>query len=158
MGEQHAVFLLELLNSPKWLKYIGERNVKTVDDAKAYIREKMLPQLATHGYGNYAVIRKSDNVTIGSCGLYDRDGLDGIDIGFAFLPQYEGKGYAFEAAEKMLEAGFSTFKIKKISAITTKDNISSQKLITKLGLNYIKDIQLPDDDASLLLYQLHLLT
>lgn len=153
MDEADASFLLELLNTPKWIEYIGDRKVKSIDGAKAYIRTKMLPQVESHGYGNYAVIRKTDGITIGSCGLYDREGLEGVDIGFAFLPQYEGKGYALEASKKIMEVGISTFGISTISAITTKANLSSQRLIEKLGLIYIKNISLPDDQEELLLYK-----
>ncbi len=153
-SEEDAPFLLELLNMPKWIKYIGDRNVKSVEAAKEYIRNKITPQLEKLGYANYTVIRKSDGVKVGSCGLYDREGMEGIDIGFAFLPQFEKQGYAFEAANKIKEVGISDFSIKQISAITTKDNFDSQKLLEKLGFQYIEDIKLPDDDAELLLYRL----
>lgn len=152
--EEDAEFILELLNTPKWIKYIGDRNVRTVDDAREYIRIKMLPQLKRLGYSNYTLIRKSDQAKIGSCGLYDREGLDGIDIGFAFLPEYERKGYAFEAASKLKEAAFNVFGIKEISAITEKENISSQKLIEKLGLKLTGTTKLPDEDVELLLYKI----
>ena len=77
-----ASFIMELLNTPKWIKYIGDRNIKSVADAALYIENKMLPQLEELGYSNYTVIRKSDLQKIGSCGLYNRKGIDGIDIGF----------------------------------------------------------------------------
>ncbi len=149
-----SAFVYELLNSPKWLKYIGNRNVNSIEEAKEYIKNKMQPQLERLGYSNYTVIRKSDTIKIGSCGLYDREGLEGIDIGFAFLPNYEKKGYAFEAANKMKEVGFEEFGIWQISAITAKDNISSQRLLEKLGLKFDKIIKIPNDDEDLLLYKL----
>ena len=83
---EDAAFILELLNSPKWLKFIGDRNVKSIAEAEAYIKERMLPQFERLGFTNNVVIRKADGKKIGACGLYDRDGLEGIDIGFAFLP------------------------------------------------------------------------
>lgn len=149
-----APFVFKLLNSPKWLKNIGDRNVKSVEDAEGYIKEKMLPQLERLGFGNYFVIRKSDNVVMGSCGLYDRDGLEGVDIGFAFLPEYEGKGYGYESAARIKEAGLNEFGITKISAITIKENIASQKLIEKLGLTFQKMLTLPGEDVELMLYEL----
>lgn len=152
--EEDAEFILELLNTPKWIKYIGDRNVRTVEDAREYIRIKMLPQLKRLGYSNYTLIRKTDNAKIGTCGLYDREGLDGIDIGFAFLPDYERKGYAFEAANKLKEAAFNVFGIKAISAITENENISSQKLIEKLGLKLTGTTKLPEEDVELLLYKI----
>ena len=86
-----SYFILELFNSPKWIENIGDRNIKSLEDASNYIEKNMISQLQRLGYSNYTVIRKSDNVKIGSCGLYDREGLDGIDIGFAFLPEYKKK-------------------------------------------------------------------
>lgn len=152
--EEDAAFLLELVNTPKWLKYIGDRNVKTLEDAVQYIQNRILPQLKKLGYGNYTLIRKEDHQKIGSCGLYDREGLEGIDIGFAFLPEYERQGYAFEAARKVLEVGIHEFGIRKIQAITTKDNLSSQKLLEKLGLTLTGTTRIPNDDEELLLYGL----
>jgi len=83
-----AEFIMELMNTPKWIEFIGDRNVKTLEGAKAYIANKMMPQLQRLGYSNFTIIRKSDDVKIGTCGLFDREGLEGIDIGFAFLPHY----------------------------------------------------------------------
>ena len=152
--EEDAAFILDLLNTPKWMQYIGDRNVHTVEDAKAYIRERMLPQLEKLGYSNYTVTRKSDGEKLGTCGLYNRDGIEGIDIGFAFLPQFEKKGYAFESVQKLLEVAIHDFTIKKISAITTKENSASQKLLTKIGMTFKKKVRIPNDDKELLLYML----
>lgn len=149
-----AEFIFELVNTPKWIANIGDRNVKSVEDAKAYIKERMTPQLEKLGYGNYTLIRKVDNRKIGTCGLYNREGLEGIDIGFALLPDFENLGYGYESAAKLLEVGINEFQIKRISAITTKENIASQKLIEKLGLKYVNIIKIPDDEEELLLYSL----
>jgi RimJ/RimL family protein N-acetyltransferase len=152
--EEDAEFIYQLLNSPNWLKYIGDRKVYSVEDAKQYIRSKIYPQFERLGYANFTVIRKRDAVKLGSCGLYDREGLEGVDIGFAFLPNYEGKGYGFESASKILETGFEHFGITKIKGITTKNNIASQRLLEKLGLSYVRDIRIPDDDELLMLYEI----
>jgi len=147
-----AAFILELLNTPKWLQFIGDRKVYNLEDAAKYISQKILPQQEKLGFSNYTVIRKSDQAKMGSCGLYDREGLEGVDIGFAFLPAYEKMGYGYESALKIKEVGFDIFKIKKIKAITTKENIASQKLLEKLGLEFSKMINLPDDEEELMLY------
>jgi RimJ/RimL family protein N-acetyltransferase len=152
--ETDAPFVLELMNTPKWHKYIGDRNVHSVDDAIAYIAEKMTPQFDQLGFGNYTVIRKSDGLKIGSCGLYDRKGLEGVDIGFGFLPEFEKKGYALESSLKIKELAINEFGLKTISAITSKDNIPSQKLLEKLGLSYIKPITLPNSDEEIMFYQI----
>ncbi|MCB0516008.1 MAG: GNAT family N-acetyltransferase [Bacteroidetes bacterium] len=153
-SENDAAFILELLNTPKWIKFIGDRNVNTISDAQNYIKNKMLPQLRQRGYSNYTLIRKNDQQKIGTCGLYHREGLDGIDIGFALLPQYEKKGYAFEAAAKIKEAAFDVFGIHRLLAITTKDNFASQKLLEKLSLQCTETITLPNDSEELLLYKI----
>jgi [ribosomal protein S5]-alanine N-acetyltransferase len=153
-SEDDAPFILELLNTPNWLRYIGDRNVRSVEDASKYISDRMLPQLKKLGFSNYTVIRKTGNVKLGVCGLYDREGLEGIDIGFAFLPEFEGKGYAFEAASEVKRAGIEDFGISQIRAITSKENVASQKLLEKLGLRFIKLVHLPNDPEELMLYEL----
>ncbi|MFD0964635.1 GNAT family N-acetyltransferase [Pseudofulvibacter geojedonensis] len=149
-----AEFILALHNTPLWLQFIGDRKTHTIEDAKNYIKTKMLPQLHKFGYGNYTVIRKKDNAKIGTCGLFNRDGVEGIDIGFAFLPDYHNQGYAYESANIIKEAAITNFNIKQLSAITMKENLNSQKLLEKLGLVYIKDILIPDDNELLMLYKL----
>jgi len=147
-------FILELLNTPKWLENIGDRNVKCIEDAKNYIETKMLTQFEKLGFANNTIIRKQGRIKIGSSGLYDREGIDGVDIGFAFLPEYEKQGYAYESSKKLLEVGFANWGIKKVSAITTQENKASQRLIIKLGLKFQKIINIPNDDEDLMLYEL----
>jgi len=149
-----AEFVLSLLNSPKWIENIGDRNVHNKTAAENYIKTKMITQFEKLGYGNNTVIRKSDGAKMGSCGLYDREGLDGVDIGFAFLPEYEGMGYATEAALKVKTLAFSIWNIDKLLAITTKNNLSSQKLLEKLGMRLNGTTTIPGDKEELLLYEL----
>lgn len=151
---EDAEFIFELLNTPKWIKYIGDRNIKNIENAIEYIKHKMIPPLERLGYSNYTIIRKSDNQKIGSCGLYDREGLHGIDLGFAFLPEYEKKGYAFEASNRIKEAAFNEFNLESICAITTKENDSSQKLLVKLGFRFVGTTKLPNDYEELLIYKI----
>jgi len=148
-----ASFLLTLLNSPKWLQYIGDRNVHTEAEAADYISVKMIPQLDRLGYGNNLAIDKESNIPIGACGLYERPGLPIVDIGFAFLQEYEGKGYGYEAASRLLKAGKEDFGLQKVCAITTKENVASQKLINKLGLKFIKIISIETDKEDLMYYE-----
>lgn len=148
-----ADLILELYNSPHFIEFIGDRNLKSREDAENYITAKFLPQFERLGYGNYLITRKLDHKKIGGVGIYEREGLEVKDIGFSFLPEYEGKGYGFEAASKLMDIAFKHFGIQKISAITSKKNSASQKLIGKLGLKYIKTVKLPDDDEELLYYE-----
>ena len=149
-------FLMQLLNTEKWLKNIGDRNVHNLEDAHKYVREKNLPQIERLGFGNAVVILKSNNEKIGTVGLYDREGIDGVDIGFAFLEDYEGKGYAYESAKKIMDIGINDFGIKKVSAITLPENLSSIKLIERLGLKFKEVIRIPNDIEDLNLYELTL--
>jgi len=151
--EEDDAFIFKLLNSPKWLKFIGDRKVGSVEVAREYICIKMLPQLEKLGFSNYTVIKKEGNIKLGTCGLYDRPGIEGLDIGFAFLPEHEKKGYAFEACTELMRAAEEDFKLSKINAITAKDNFSSQKLLVKLGLVYTKNIRLPGEEEEVLFYE-----
>lgn len=147
-----APFILELLNMPKWIQNIGDRNVKSIEAAENYITTRMMPQLERLGYGNFAVIRKSDGAKMGCCGLYDREGLEGVDIGFSFLPEYERKGYAFESADKIMQLAREEFKLTKVSGITIEANTASRSLLEKLGLKFEKFVKLPNDDEELMYY------
>jgi len=151
--EEDASLVYELMNTPKFIKYVGDRNINSLQDAAQYIRDKMLPSLKKNGYSSYTLIRKSDNAKLGTCGLYDREGLEGIDIGFGLLPDYEGQGFAFESANRLKEAAFEEFGIKTLNAITSKKNISSQKLIEKLGLVLAGTTTLPNETEEILLYK-----
>lgn len=153
-SEDDASFIFELLNTPKWIKYIGNRNVHSIAEAKLYIQNRMRTQFERLGYSNYTIIRKSDFQKIGTCGLYDRAGINGIDIGFALLPEFEKLGYAYEATTKLKDTAFNLFGINVLYAITTNDNYSSQQLLEKLGLTLIGTTFLPNDDTELLLYKI----
>ncbi len=151
---EDAEFFLQLYNTPKFIENIGDRNIRTIEDAENYIKDRFLPQLEKLGFGNYVVIKKETNEKIGAVGIFHRDGLDVVDIGFSFLPDYIGKGFAGETALKLKELVLSDFDLKNISAITTTTNLPSQKLIEKLGLSFKKMVTLPDDDEELMYYEL----
>lgn len=151
---EDADFIFELMNTPKWMQFIGDRNVKSKDAAQTYIKNKIRAQNERLGFSNYTVIRKSDKIKMGSCGLYDREGLDGVDIGFAFLPQFEGQGYGFEAASEVLKMAFEKFNLDKVVAITVKSNLVSQSLLKKLGLVNKGEILLPGDDKKMILFEI----
>jgi len=153
MSLEDAEFILDLYNRPKFIKYIGNRNIKTGADAENYIKNKFLPQLEKLGYGNYLMLTKEGNHKIGGVGIFEREGLDVVDIGFSLLDEFEGKGFAYEAALKVKSIGMDDFGLKKISAITTKDNFSSQKLIEKLGLKFQKYVTIPGDEEELMYYE-----
>ncbi len=151
--EQDAELIYQLMNTPKFIKYVGDREINSIEDAEKYIQTKMLPQLHTLGYSSYSIITKMNGEKIGTCGLYNREGVDGIDIGFGLLPQYEGLGYAYESSHRLMKAAFEDFEIEEIIAITSKENISSQRLLVKLGLEMVGTTKLPNEDDEILLYK-----
>ena len=151
---EDAPFIMELMNTPQWITNIGNRNIRNVDDAKNYILDKMIPQYEKLGYSNNTVIRKSDNVKIGTCGLYKRDGLDSVDLGFAFLPEFQKKGYAYESNLQLVKTAFTFHHLKKLKAITIKENIASQNLLLKLGFKPIGFFEIPNEEEKLLLFEL----
>ena len=130
-----TAFILELINTPKFHKYIGDRGVRTVKAAEEYLDERYLASYRKHGYGLYAVCLK-DGTPIGNCGFVKRDIFDHPDIGFAFLPEFESCGYGFESASAVLEYGRTTLGFTRVFAITSQDNDVSVKLLEKLGFDY----------------------
>jgi len=152
--KQDAELIYQLMNTPKFIKYVGDRKIDSIEDAEKYIQTKMLPQLYSLGYSSYSLIKKTGGKKIGTCGLYNRDGIDGIDIGFALLPQYEDLGYAYESSYRLIKAAFEEFEIVEIKAITSKGNISSQRLLNKLGLKMIGTTKLSNEDEEILLYKI----
>lgn len=149
---EDASFLLKLLNTPAFLKNIGDRNVRTLDDAKNYIISKYFEVYNTLGYGYYMLVTKDTNTIIGTAGLVNREGLDGIDVGFALLPDFKGKGYGYEATKAIMQYATTTYGIKTYLAITLPSNEPSQRLLEKLGLKFKKMIFIPNDPEELMLY------
>jgi RimJ/RimL family protein N-acetyltransferase len=153
LGLADAPFILELVNDPDWLRYIGDRNVRTLADAESYIRNGPLAMYSQHGCGLARVDRRSDGAPVGMCGLIRREGLDDVDIGFAFLPAARGQGYATEAAAAMLDYGFAEMRLPRIVAITTLDNAASGRVLEKIGLRFSRIVRLPGDGQELRLYE-----
>lgn len=127
-----APFILRILNTPGWLQFIGDRNVKTLEVAQQYTQDKLINGYEKFGFGMYAVRLKETNETIGMCGLVKRDHLQHVDIGYAFLPEFGGKGYALEATAAVLRYANETLTFDPILAIVTPGNLGSIKLLEKL--------------------------
>lgn len=137
-----AQFILTLLNEPSFLRYIGDKQVRTLDDARAYILNGPVASYERNGFGLYLVELRESYTPIGICGFLKRDELPDPDIGFAFLPAFWGKGFAFEAAAAVLEDGRHRLGIQRMLAITSLDNEASIKLLQRLGLRFDKVITL----------------
>jgi Acetyltransferases, including N-acetylases of ribosomal proteins len=141
-----ADFILDLLNQPSFIRYIGDRNVRTADDARYFIKDRCRKSYRLHGFGVYTVELKETCEAAGICGFIKRDFLPDADIGFAFLPQFEKKGYAFESASAVLEYGKKFLNFKRVLAITTLDNENSGRLLAKLGFRFERLIKSPEND------------
>ncbi len=129
---EDAPFVLRLLNEPSFRRYIGDRGVRTLDDARRYIADGPAAGYARDGHGLFRVLRRTDGETVGMCGVLKRDALPDPDIGFSFLPEFWSQGYAFEAADAAMRHARS-IGVVRILAITTKDNGPSMRLLGKLG-------------------------
>lgn len=149
-----AAFMLELLNTPAWLRFIGDKNVRTIDEAEQYLLDGNIKSYQEYGFGFYVVVIKETNESIGICGIKKRKGLDDIDIGFGFLPQFIGKGYGFEAAFATLDYALNVLKIKRIVAIVNPENAVSISLIKKIGLQFEKMVQFSRNDIELMLFSI----
>jgi len=152
LSPDDAEFILDLLNQPSFLRYIGDKGVRNLDDAINYIQTGPVASYEQHGFGLYLVELKEIRAPIGMCGLLKRDTLPDADIGFAFLPQYWSRGYALEAAEAVMEYGREKFGLQRIVAITSLDNESSISLLQKLGMKFEGLIKLGDDQHEVRLF------
>jgi len=130
-----AEFVLELVNDPDWLRYIGDRGVRTLDDARAYLLGGPLAMYERFGFGLYCVALGESGVSIGICGLLKRDALEDVDIGFAMLPAFRTHGYAYEAAAATLEYAARELGLARVVAIVSPENEASMRLLGKLGLS-----------------------
>jgi RimJ/RimL family protein N-acetyltransferase len=148
-----AKFIVSLVNDPGWIRFIGDRGIRTVAQAEAYLRDGPMASYEMNGFGLYLVQRKSDKLRLGMCGLIKRPSLPHIDIGFAFLSLYTGHGYALEAATAVLNYAHFDLKLHPIVAITAPDNHRSIKLLQKLGLRYEERIAIAADQPEVLLFQ-----
>ncbi|HVG41509.1 MAG TPA: GNAT family N-acetyltransferase [Chitinophagaceae bacterium] len=149
-----SAFILELVNTEGWLRYIGNRNISNLEQAQNYLVNGPIKSYQTYGYGLCMVQLKSSNEAAGMCGFIKRDTLENIDLGFAFLPQFTGNGYAFETAKMTVNYGFEQLQQKKIAAITLPQNDRSIRLLNKLGFVYEQNIHPEDSKEDLLLFGL----
>lgn len=137
-----APFVFDLVNEPSFIQFIGDKGVRTLDDACNYILTGPVASYQRFGFGLYLVLLKETDTPIGMCGLLKRETLPDVDIGYAFRPAYWSMGYALESASAVLTHGWDAFGLKRIVAITAPDNASSKALLNKLGLRYESTIQL----------------
>src|SRR5580704_14309265 len=146
-----AKFILKLLNEAGFIRYIGDKGVRTLQDARDYISSGPMDSYCHNGFGLYAACFR-DGTPIGICGLVKREGLSEPDVGFAFLSRYWSSGYAVESAAAVLAHGRDTLRIKRVVAITSPDNQSSIAVLEKIGLKFERMIRLVDHSPELKLF------
>ena len=150
-----AGIILELLNEPSFIQNIGDRGVRTLDDARKYISDRLIASYEKFGFGIYLVIEKDTGIPAGLCGLVRRYGLEDVDIGYAFLPAHWSKGYATESALAVKEYAKNTIGLKRLVAISDPSNQGSIRVLEKIGLKFEKLVRLSDDDIELKLYAIN---
>lgn len=152
-----AAFILKLLNDPQWLAFIGDKGVRELDDAFEYLRTGPLAMYRAYRHGLYRVSRRATGLPdapIGVCGLVRRDGLPAADLGFAFLPEGRGQGYALEAAQAVVHHGFADLRLPCILAIALPGNLRSCQILERLGMVVQGSVRVPADGPDKLLYAL----
>jgi ribosomal-protein-alanine N-acetyltransferase len=152
----HAPFILRLLNDPGFLHWVGDRNVRTPDQARAYLEAGPIGSFAKHGFGGLLITRHSDGEPLGMCGLFKRDALDHPDLGYALLAEHAGRGYAREAAAAVVADARDRLRLRKLLAITTPDHARSIAVLAHLGFAFERTVRIPNDPVELNCYALAL--
>jgi RimJ/RimL family protein N-acetyltransferase len=147
-----APFILELLNEPSFLRFIGDKHVRTLEDARAYLLKGPMDSYARRGFGLYLATLKDGGVSIGMCGLIKREILEDVDIGFAFLPKFWSKGYASEAASAVMAYGRNVIGLSRIVAVVSPDNDGSIHVLEKLGLRFARMVRMSEDEPEIKLF------
>jgi RimJ/RimL family protein N-acetyltransferase len=147
-----APFILRLVNEPSWLEFIGDKGVRTLEDARGYLAKGPLDMYARLGFGLYLTELRDGAMPIGICGLIKRDSLPDVDVGFAFVPEHWGKGYAYEAASAVLEYGARELAMKRIVAITSPGNRRSIRMLERLGMVREQSLEVQGDGGTSLLF------
>ena len=151
-----APFIVELLNEPSFLRFIGDRGVRNIQDARHYLLKGPITSYEKHGFGLNLVFLRDSGDSIGICGLLKRDTLPDVDVGFAFLPTHWRKGYAAESASAILTHGRRAFGLRRIVAITSPDNVASIGVLEKIGLKFVAMTRLGDDPREVKLFGIDL--
>lgn len=147
-----APFILELLNDPSFIKNIGDKGVRTLEDARGYILSGPMASYDKFGFGLWLVELKDSSTPIGMCGLLKREILDDVDIGYAFLPAFWSRGYALESASAVMSHANQQFGLTRVVAVVNPDNESSIRLLRKLGFEYETMIKVSDEAAAIKLF------
>lgn len=154
LSYDHCEFIFELVNEPSFKRYIGDKDVQSLEDAQRYLREGPIGSYERFGYGLFLVNVKDSGLPAGICGLVKREEFDDPDLGFAFLERYRRNGYASESARAVLEYGFDDLGLDRIIAMADPENAPSVRLLENLGFTYERKVRMPDDDHDINLFSL----
>jgi RimJ/RimL family protein N-acetyltransferase len=149
-----AAFIIELLNDPDFIRNVGDRGVRTLADAERYIENGPAASYGRYGFGLYVVELRNAAAAVGLCGLLHRDTHPDVEIGFALLPRYRGRGYTLEAARAALRVGVESLRLRRIVAITAPDNVPSMRILEMLGLKFERVVRFAEDGRESRLYAL----
>ena len=149
---EDAPFIIELLNEQSYIRNIGDKKVRTQDDAKKYLMTGPMESYKKNGFGLFCVELKDTRTVIGTCGMLKRNFLKVVDIGYAFLPKFRSMGYAYEVGAGVLAYSKKAFSLSKVAAIVNSDNESSIRLLEKLGFCYKEMVTPPETQKTVQLY------
>lgn len=151
-----AEFILDLLNQPSFIANIGDRGVRSLAEAESYLLNGAMVSYVQHGFGLWLVQRKSDQAKLGLCGLVKRKELPEVDLGYAFLPEFLGRGYAREAALGVIDHARKVIGLKRLLAIVSPGNVRSIRLLEKVGMLFEKTMEWPQDGSELKVFGMQL--
>lgn len=154
LEERDAGLMLAIWNDPDFIRFVGDRGIRTEQEALGALRDGALKQWSELGCGAYRVTKRGETEAMGICGLFKRENLDDPDIGYGFLPDHCGSGYAFEAACAVRDHARDSMGLNRICAIVSGDNARSIHLLDKLGMTRSGTVRMPDEDKDLLLFEI----
>jgi RimJ/RimL family protein N-acetyltransferase len=152
---EDADFIVRLLNEPSFIQHIGDRGVRTIADAHAYLLQGPIASYEKFGFGLWLIERKIDAAPIGICGLLKRDVLEDVDIGYALIPEFCSQGYAMESAVGVMTYAWESLGLKRVVAVTNANNQSSIRLLGKIGFQYERMVRLAEGAPEIKLFAVH---
>lgn len=156
MSEADACLVLAILNDPGFIRFVGDRGVRTPEDAARYIDERFVESYRQNGFGLWLVETKDERVPVGICGLVTRKELNVVEVGYAFLPPFRGRGYAFEAASAALRHARDVLGLRRLYAIVDPDNAISIRVLEKLGMKFERPVKLMPEEPEVSLFSAEL--
>lgn len=153
LSEADAAFVLEILNDPGFVRFVGDRGVRTPEAAARYIDERFVESYRQHGFGLWLVETKDEKAPAGLCGLLQRGmPVPGVEVGYVFLPRFRAKGYAFEAAAAVLRHAREVLGLPRLYAIVNPDNDISIRVLEKLGMKFESMVRLAAEESEIKLF------